>query len=129
MQTDLRLKIQKGDIWAIALVIVLALAVAWIFVPSGDADAASVQLFLDGKKIQEMPLSEDGEYVLTGEYENIVSVQNGRAAIIASTCPGEDCVHSGWISAVGRSIVCLPNRVEVRISGKEADVDFVVGVM
>ena len=76
-----------------------------------------------------MPLSENAEYVIRSEFENIIAVQDGRAAIIRSDCPGEDCVHSGWISAAGRSIVCLPNRAEVRIVGKVSDVDFVVGVM
>ncbi|MBQ8917117.1 MAG: NusG domain II-containing protein, partial [Oscillospiraceae bacterium] len=49
-----------------------------------------------------------------------------RACIAQSTCPGEDCVHSGWISSPGRSVVCLPNRVEIRITGS-SEVDFVVG--
>ena len=48
-------------------------------------------------------------------------------AITGSDCPGEDCVHSGWIKASGRSIVCLPNKVEIRIVGQSDDVDFVVG--
>jgi len=46
--------------------------------------------------------------------------------IAESTCPGNDCVHSGKIHSAGRSIVCLPNRVEIRITG-ESDVDYVVG--
>ena len=129
MQNELRIKMQKGDFWAIALVILLALAVAWIFLPAGADSGGTVQLYLDGKRIHEMPLSENDEYVLHGEYENVVSVQDGRAAIIQSDCPGEDCVHSGWISAEGRSIVCLPNRAEVRIVDRVSDVDFVVGVM
>lgn len=128
MQADLRLKLQRGDFWVIALVILLALAVAWIFLPS-DQEGGTVQLYLDGDLIHEMPLSENDEYVLAGEYENTIAVQDGRAAIIESNCPGEDCVHSGWISAASRSIVCLPNRAEVRIVGAADEVDFVVGVM
>ena len=55
-----------------------------------------------------------------------VVIRDGRAAILESDCPGGDCIHSGWISQPGRSIVCLPNRVELRIAG-QGDVDFVVG--
>ena len=50
-----------------------------------------------------------------------------EAAFTESDCPGRDCVHSGSIGSTGRSIVCLPNRVEIRVISAEADVDFVVG--
>ena len=60
-----------------------------------------------------------------GAYINRVEVRDGRIAIVDSDCPGEDCVHSGWISRPGRSIVCLPNRLEIRVTGT-SDVDFVV---
>ena len=75
-----------------------------------------------------MPLNRDGEYLLSGVYENRIVIRDGKAAILESTCPGEDCVHSGWISQTGRSVVCLPNRVEVRIEGVSGadDVDAVV---
>ena len=39
----------------------------------------------------------------------------------------EDCVGCGWSNATGRSIVCLPNGLEIRIVSGQSDVDFVVG--
>ena len=70
-------------------------------------------------------LNTDAEFEVSGEYVNRIVVRDGRVCIEDSDCPGSDCVHSGWIDKGGRSIVCLPNRVEIRISG-ESDVDFVV---
>ena len=70
-------------------------------------------------------LDSDTEVVIEGEYENVVTVKDGKVAITKSDCPGTDCVHSGWIHESGRSIVCLPNRVELRIEGA-SEVDFVV---
>ena len=63
-----------------------------------------------------------------GLYTNRITVRGGRIAITESSCPGEDCVHSGWIDRPGRSLVCLPNRVEIRLEGPAAedDVDAVV---
>ena len=57
----------------------------------------------------------------------MITVSQGKVSITSSDCPGMDCVHSGAISASGRSLVCLPNGVEVRIVGRTDDVDFVVG--
>lgn len=121
------LRFQKGDILAVAIVAVLAVAVALAFLPSGDTGEAQVEIYHQGQLVHTMPLSRDGSYTLTGTYTNVITVADGKVSVTASDCPGEDCVHSAAISSVGRSIVCLPNGVEVRIVGKTGDVDFVVG--
>ena len=127
MKNGLRLNFGRGDILAIALVALLALSVALCFMPDriGNEDAV-IQIFQDGKLIREIPLDEDTSLEIDGDYSNIISVQDQRVSISDSNCPGQDCMHSGWMSEAGRSIVCLPNRVEVRISGS-SDIDFVVG--
>ena len=127
MKNGLRLNFGRGDILAIALVALLALSVALCFMPdrTGNEDAV-IQIFQDGKLIREIPLDEDTSLEIDGDYSNIILVQDQRVSISDSDCPGQDCMHSGWISEAGRSIVCLPNRVEVRIAGS-SDIDFVVG--
>ena len=87
-----------------------------------------LRIYQNGMLIREMPLEQDGEYQIAGLYVNLVEVRDGKAAIASSTCPGQDCVHSGWISQPGRSVVCLPNRVELRIEGGStaSEVDAVV---
>ena len=84
-----------------------------------------VCVYQEGKLIREIPLDTDTEFVIEGEYENVVTMKDGTVAITKSDCPGTDCVHSGRIQEAGRSIVCLPNRVEIRIEGA-SEVDFVV---
>ena len=82
-------------------------------------------IYQDGSLIRELSLGTDTEVVIGGDYENVVTIKDGKAAITRSDCPVTDCVHSGWIHEAGRSIVCLPNRVELRIEGV-SEVDFVV---
>lgn len=122
-----RLKFQKGDWIAIALVIVLAVGVLLPFLPVSGAHPGAVQVWQDGVLLKTLPLDRSGTYVLDTPYRNVITIRDGQAAITESTCPGADCVHSGWIRHTGRSIVCLPNRTEVRIVGTDGDVDFVVG--
>ena len=127
MKKNMRLKFQKGDLLAILLVMAIAAAAGIAFFPERSADMqAYVQIYQDGMLIKEMPLSEDISLKIAGKYNNVIQIKDGRAAIVESDCPGEDCVHSGWIGSVGRSIICLPNRVEIRIVG-DAEVDFAVG--
>ena len=123
---NMTLKFCKADILAIAMVAALAILVSIIFWTSvGSEEGNMVMIYQEGKLIQELSLDHDTEFVIEGDYENVVTVKDGKAAITKSDCPGTDCVHSGWIREKGRSIVCLPNRVELRIEGA-SEVDFVV---
>ena len=123
---NMTLKFCKADILAIALVAALAILVSIIFwISVGSEEGSMVMIYQEGKLIQELSLEKDIEFVIEGDYENVVTVKDGKAAITKSDCPGTDCVHSGWIHEAGRSIVCLPNRVELRIEGA-SEVDFVV---
>lgn len=127
MKTSLRLSFRKGDIFAILLVIAMAACAALAFLPGDTANQNStVQIYRDGRLVRELPLQQDAALQVTGRYANTLSIEDGRVAFVDSSCPGQDCIHSGWISGAGRSIVCLPNRVEIRITGA-SDVDFAVG--
>lgn len=125
-KNEMKLTFCKGDFFAIALVAAIAVLVSVLFWTNVGAEEGSVvTVYQDGKMIQELSLSEEAEFTIEGAYSNKIAVENGKAAIVESDCPGTDCVHSGWIHEAGRSIVCLPNRVEIRIEGA-SEVDFVV---
>ena len=121
------LRFRKGDVLAIVAVAVLAVIVAVSFLPSGDAENVQAQIYQSGELVETLSLDEEQTLEITGKYTNVITVQDGAISISFSDCPGEDCVHSGAIRSTGRSIVCLPNEVEVRVVNAEPDVDFVVG--
>lgn len=125
MKKKLRLSFQKGDIFAVLIVVCLIVLSGVLFLPRGETENGNVEIYKAGERIYVFPLTEDRTFSVDGEYRNVISVKDGRVAIVESNCPGTDCVHTGWISAARRSIVCLPNRVEVRITSFD-EVDFVV---
>ena len=112
---------------AIAAVLILAIAVAVSYLPKDHSGPVKAEIYHEGELVKTLSLEEDICFEILGDYTNEITVKDGRISITASDCPGEDCVHSGAISATGRSIVCLPNEVEVRVVSGESDVDFVVG--
>ena len=121
------LRFHKGDLLAIALVVILAVSVAVCFLPKNTAAPVQAEIYQDGNLLKTVSLEEETSFVVTGKYTNTITGEDGRIAITASDCPGDDCVHSGGIHTTGRSIVCLPNGVEVRVVNAASDVDFVVG--
>ena len=120
------LRFRKGDLLAAALVLLAAVLVFLCFLP-GEEDGAYAQVYRKGELIRTIPLDQEGEYVIEGEYRNTLTVSGGKIAVTATDCPGEDCVGCGWIGTDRRSIVCLPNGVEIRVISGESDVDFAVG--
>lgn len=123
----MRLRFQKGDIAAIASVLLLAVLVFVLFLPKSDAPAAYAEIYQNGKLIKTVSLARDQEFTVAGKYSNTVTVRSGKIAVTHSDCPGEDCVSCGWQNSTGRSIVCLPNGLEIRVVAENGDVDFVVG--
>ena len=121
------LRFRKGDLLAILLVAMLAVIVAVCFLPKSNAQGVQAQIYRNGELVKTLSLEEEMSIEVRGKYTNVITVENGKIAITASDCPGEDCVHSGAIHSSGRSIVCLPNEVEVRVVAQTSDVDFVVG--
>lgn len=122
-----RLKLKKGDLLAVLLVVALAAGLgAWLMTRNGATEHPVAVLYQNGQVLRTIDLQAVDEaetFSVDGDYHNQITVEPGRICISESDCPGEDCVHSGWISTSGRNIVCLPNRLEIRIQGGTSDVD------
>ena len=123
------LAFRKGDAAVIAAVVLAALLmIAYMALSASSGGETTARIYRNGELVRELRLDTDAEFELEGDYHNRITVRDGKIAITESDCPGEDCVHSGWMQRPGRSIVCLPNRVEIRLEGvpAENDVDAVV---
>lgn len=122
-----RLRFRKGDWLVIGAVVLLAIAVLLCFFPGNRGRASTAEIYLNGKLVRIVDLTKDQTFEISDRYENVITVEDGEIFVARSDCPGQDCVHSGKISTLGRILVCLPNGLEIRITAAKADVDFVVG--
>ncbi len=52
--------------------------------------------------------------------KNIVTIKDGSVKMSSASCKNQVCVHHSPISKVGESIICLPNKVIVRIKGSSS---------
>ena len=122
-----KLRFCKGDWLAIGIVAIIAFVIMLSFLPGQNSPAVYAEIYRDGELYKTLPLDQDTSFLISEDYTNRITVANGTIAFTDSDCPGQDCVHSGSIHSTGRSLVCLPNRVEIRVVSGETDVDFVVG--
>jgi hypothetical protein len=93
------------------------------------AAADRAEIYSQGELLYTLDLSVDKTVTVstTEGGNNTITVRDGKIAVTASDCSGNDCVSCGWLDHPGQSIVCLPNGLEIRVLGIGGDVDFVVG--
>ncbi|MBR6555914.1 MAG: NusG domain II-containing protein [Clostridia bacterium] len=105
---------KRGDL--IIIVAALVLGLLLLFLPA--TPGASLTVISDGGAVGTYPLSQDLELTVGG---NTVVISDGAVYMKAADCPGGDCLSARKISRAGESIVCLPNRLVLRIDGKPED--------
>ncbi|HCJ01676.1 MAG TPA: NusG domain II-containing protein [Clostridiales bacterium] len=103
-------------IWdVIVLVLILLLVALTIYFAVSPEKGDAAEIYLDGKKYMTLPLSKDTEITL--DHLTIV-VSKGKVWVKDADCPDKICEKKGEIYKKGQSIVCLPNRIVIKIAGK-----------
>lgn len=102
----------------LGLSVLAVCAVLFILRFSCQKEGASVIVEIGGEHFGTYRLADEQE-IDTGEGNRIL-IEDGTARMISADCPDRLCVKQGKISADGEMIVCLPNKVTVRISDETA---------
>ncbi len=125
----LKRAIKKRDLIliAVALVLIGACLLAIRLMQGGAGQQAEVVIRLDGEEYARLPLRKDTLLVDQGEGRVNEIVISGRGVHMKSaTCPNQDCVLQGEVTLDNRhlrplqgSIVCLPHRLTVELTGED----------
>jgi len=60
---------------------------------------------------------------ISKEYKQVVLIEEGRIRFEESECPDKICVKTGWLSQMGQTAVCAPNRTMIVIEGEPEEID------
>ncbi|MGQ9631166.1 MAG: NusG domain II-containing protein [bacterium] len=64
-------------------------------------------------------LLRDGVITVEGALGDMkIEIKGGRARVIESNCPDKICIKQGWIANRGETIICVPNRVVIKVLGE-----------
>lgn len=93
-----------------------------LFFPVGPSPGAFYEVFSDGVRVRagKLPGSPDGAFEMTIEYGggyNVLSVAPDGIVIVSADCRAGDCLRFPRTSRPGGTIVCLPHKLVVRITG------------
>jgi hypothetical protein len=109
------LKIRKYDILLTAAIFVFC-AVAAALMLFLRSEGETVRIYRNGELFAEYALAEDISVNIDGLMD--VIIKNGSVHVENSVCPSGACEHSGSINKKGESIICLPNKILIKIDGR-----------
>ncbi len=49
----------------------------------------------------------------------IVEIKEKKVRVLKSDCPDKLCIKKGWINKAGQFIICMPNKLVIKLIGKE----------
>lgn len=110
----------KNDIIMGIVLLLAALCLWFVFTHYFEKDGKNVLVTLDGKTYGEYSLDKDQTIeIKNGDNSNILVIEDGTVHMKEATCSDEVCIHQGSISKTGQSIICLPNKIVVTITGDD----------
>ncbi len=106
--------LRKMDFVLIAVILAAAAAMLIGYFTSAFAvQNPKLEITVENQVFGRYDLSQDQE-IRIGD-GNICEIRDGKVRMTYADCPDQQCVHTREISSGGGSIVCLPNRVVLRI--------------
>ena len=133
MKRPVKTKPVLWDLLPAGLVLLLAGGLFFGFWAGAEtSDELTAVISLSGQEVARVDLSgldAPLDYPVEGvDYPLTFRLTKQGAAVLESTCPGQDCLHTGTVTRAGESIVCLPNQLILRLEGTQHDgVDAVLG--
>lgn len=118
----------KADKALILLVILLSLgAMGYIRLQAFSNDEKYVSIQVNGEEIKRFIF--DSKLIGTiipieTEYgTNLIEIGDNQVRVIEADCPDKIDVKQGYISKIGETIVCLPNKLVLEIKGISEDTE------
>lgn len=113
------------------LILVTAACLLYLLMISKSYDSCVADIYQDGQLLESISLEQVQEsYIIEikgdSGYTNRIEVQHGKIGIVWADCPNRLCVHMGFLETPAIPIVCLPNKLVIRLrpeSGVTTDPD------
>lgn len=105
----------KVLILILSLITVLSFYLVKTIFPAG----VEASIKVEERSLGPYPLTEDRILEIKGPLGHTeIEIKNGKIRIKKAPCRDKICIKQGWISSSGESLICLPNRVMVNITGE-----------
>ncbi len=116
------MKLSGTDIIVICLILLTSLG-GYTFAAGKSGGSKSAVIEVNGEVFGKYPMTETRVIDVKGK--NTVEITKDYVRVIYADCPDKSDVNQGKISEEGQVIVCLPNKMLVRIENTNGNYDAV----
>jgi len=114
--------VKKLDLYLASAMCIIALVwflIEYFFSVNGQL----VNIYVDNEIVCSYELKVNGTYEISNDGAVIATliIKNGYADITDANCKDKFCVYQNPISKDGETIVCLPNKLVVKVEGNSTD--------
>lgn len=116
---------KKADFFVILVILLISASISFFTVKTmheGKNENKKVLITINGNVYKEFPLTKniDKKIHIDSKFgHNTIVINNGKVFMDESDCKDKICIKKGEISIVGDSIICLPNRLIIKIISDE----------
>lgn len=114
----------RNDLILAAVILIIA-AAGLLLINFTKEQGNRLVVKIDGKETSSYSLSKNTSFeIRTGknsENINVVVIENGKAYVSEADCPDGICKDYRPISYVGETIVCLPHKLVLEVTGEKTD--------
>ena len=130
MNTEKNAKTLAMFLSAFLILVIIACLLYLLLIPKSSGSCVA-EIYQDGQLLESIPLGQvQDSYTIEikgdSGYTNLIEVHPGKIGIVRADCPDRLCVRQGFAQTPTIPIVCLPNRLVIRLrpdSGAAADPD------
>lgn len=114
---------KKKDFILIAFILAIIVSLlGYVKFKDAKQTASFVQIYKNNELYKEIPLDEDAEFTIKdGEFENKIKIHDNGVEVVEANCPDKVCVKTGFINKPSQSIVCIPNKINIKIIDEKSD--------
>lgn len=119
---------KKWDVLIYLIIVSIIISVFICIFFTKEEKPFSVEVYENGKIIY--------FYQLQKEYKKIklelksgveeIEIKDYKIRAISASCANKLCIKQGWISHAGDMIVCIPNKLVIKIIGENKEVDLIL---
>lgn len=111
------LDMNKSDVKLIVLLLIIIGGI-FIFIGVTKKEGSIAEVYYEDEMVLSIDLNIDKEYIIDGELGDVVlEVKDKKIRVKEENSPKHICSKEGFIGDSSRTLICLPNKIIVKIVG------------
>ncbi|MBC5995644.1 NusG domain II-containing protein [Romboutsia ilealis] len=112
---------KKKDILLVSSIIFMIIV---LFIVNNNIDkekSEAIEIYVNNEIYKTVSINDEEDLIIeTGSEYNHIKIHDGGVEMVDASCADNVCVDTGFISKISERIVCMPNKVVIKVKKLES---------